>query len=149
MTKVFLDTNVILDFFLKRKSDKSDHYRVALNLINYCISANLLLYVSILSLKDVYYISAKITKGQNEIVRQNHIKQKINDFLRLINLTITTDKAFYNAMNSDFKDFEDALQYFTARENDINFMITGNKKDFILSEIPVYSPKEFLNLPIV
>lgn len=42
------------------------------------------------------------------------------------------------------KDFEDALQYFSAKEAGANCIITRNKKDFYFSEIPVLEPIEFI-----
>ena len=44
-----------------------------------------------------------------------------------------------------FKDFEDVIQPFSAKaEGDMTAIITRNKQDFLSSEIPVYSPEEFL-----
>ena len=45
-----------------------------------------------------------------------------------------------------FPDFEDGLQYYSAIENQIDVIITRNKKDFKNSKIPVLSTKEFLAL---
>jgi predicted nucleic acid-binding protein len=47
-------------------------------------------------------------------------------------------------LNSKFKDFEDALQYFSALKNGCNIIITRNVKDFKESEIPVMTPAEYL-----
>ena len=43
-----------------------------------------------------------------------------------------------------FPDFEDGLQYYSAIENDIDIIITRNKKDFKNSKLPVLTAKEFL-----
>jgi predicted nucleic acid-binding protein len=48
-------------------------------------------------------------------------------------------------LSSDFNDFEDAIQYYTALENNINTIITRNKKDFKTSKLPVLTAKEYLN----
>ncbi|WP_052311264.1 hypothetical protein [Bernardetia litoralis] len=49
------------------------------------------------------------------------------------------------ALDSDFKDFEDALQNFSAENNtDISVIITRNEKDFKNSSLLVQSPQEFL-----
>ena len=42
------------------------------------------------------------------------------------------------------KDFEDALQYFAAKQANADYIITRNKKDFGFSDIPVLEPGEFL-----
>ena len=50
------------------------------------------------------------------------------------------------ALTSDFKDFEDALQYFSAKKCGAEAIITRNKKDFKASELPLYQPTEYLAL---
>jgi len=53
------------------------------------------------------------------------------------------------ALNSSFSDFEDGLQYFTARENDIGIILTRNIKDYKEKELLIQTPEEFLKtLPI-
>jgi predicted nucleic acid-binding protein len=52
-------------------------------------------------------------------------------------------------LNSSFSDFEDGLQYFTARENDIGIILTRNIKDYKEKELLIQTPEEFLKtLPI-
>ena len=48
-------------------------------------------------------------------------------------------------LNSDFSDFEDSLQYFSALRTECDIIITRNGKDFKKSQIPVMTPDEFLN----
>ena len=45
---------------------------------------------------------------------------------------------------SNFKDLEDGFQYFTAKENNINIIITRNQKDFRVDDISILTPKQFL-----
>ena len=55
------------------------------------------------------------------------------------------DKITELALSDDsFLDFEDGLQYYSAIENQIDVIITRNKKDFKKSKIPVLTAKEFL-----
>jgi hypothetical protein len=49
------------------------------------------------------------------------------------------------ALDSHFKDFEDALQNFSAENNtDISVIITRNEKDFTNSSLLVQTPQQFL-----
>jgi len=148
MNKVFFDTNIILDLLLKRKLNHSDFHQKVLDIINICIISDIPIYFSILSIKDVFYILSKLIKAHQKKNKQLIIKQKINDLLKLGEVIPTSEIAFQNAMSARFPDFEDALQYFTAKEFDINIIITRNKKDFTKSDIRIYTPDEFLNLPI-
>jgi len=148
MNKVFLDTNVILDFLLRRKSSNADFHKPMLDVLNYCIVAEIPLCTSILSLKDVFYILTRLTKSPQGKNKQQIIKQKIADFEKLIELAVTKKKAFYRAMDSTMSDLEDALQYFTAKDCGASIILTRNKKDFKNTDIRVLTPDEFLNLPI-
>jgi predicted nucleic acid-binding protein len=47
-------------------------------------------------------------------------------------------------LNSDFGDFEDAIQYYCAIENGIKVLITRNLKDFKHARIPVLTAEEFV-----
>ena len=50
----------------------------------------------------------------------------------------------FTAHYSNFKDLEDGFQYFTAKENNINIIITRNQKDFRVDDISILTPKQFL-----
>jgi predicted nucleic acid-binding protein len=51
------------------------------------------------------------------------------------------------ALGSEFKDFEDAIQYYTAESNSkLDAIVTRNTKDFKLSKISVLTPDEAVGL---
>jgi len=53
--------------------------------------------------------------------------------------------AVLNALNSEFKDFEDALQNFSAIENGkIKVILTRNIKDFKKSKLAILTPETYL-----
>jgi pyridoxal biosynthesis lyase PdxS len=56
------------------------------------------------------------------------------------------DSILQKALESGFGDFEDAVQYFTAVQNEIDYIITRNTEDYKKSVIPVYTPTEFLKM---
>lgn len=62
----------------------------------------------------------------------------------LVNVAPLDDKVLELASVSDFKDFEDAIQYHTALENGMDIIITRNKKDFKNSKLPIMTAKEYL-----
>ncbi|NCP85135.1 MAG: PIN domain-containing protein, partial [Bacteroidetes bacterium] len=43
------------------------------------------------------------------------------------------------------KDFEDSVQTVVAQENNIDAIITRNKKDFLPNVIELYNPQEFID----
>jgi len=56
------------------------------------------------------------------------------------------EKIIDSALISDFRDFEDAIQYYAALEVKSDYFITRNKKDFPASQLPILFPEEFLAL---
>lgn len=52
----------------------------------------------------------------------------------------------FNALNSKFKDFEDALQNFSVlRNGEITIILTRNIKDYKKSNLAVFTPATYLN----
>jgi len=49
------------------------------------------------------------------------------------------------AINSDFSDFEDAVQFYSAKSANADMIITRNIKDYKNATILVLSPQQFLN----
>ena len=62
----------------------------------------------------------------------------------MVTILPVDDKVIELALNSDFRDFEDAIQYYCAIENGINILVTRNLKDFKHARIPVLTAEEFV-----
>lgn len=134
MKNIFIDTNIVLDLLEKRE----EFYKEAQILFsNADQPTKINIFVSALTIANTYYILRKYYT--NEIVKGIVAKFKI-----LVEVLPVNDKIIELALLSDFKDFEDALQYYAAIENNMDVIITRNKKDFNLSELPVFTAKEFL-----
>ena len=71
------------------------------------------------------------------------ILRKLKVLARVISLD---SKVFDMALNSEFKDFEDTIQYYAAIESDIDIIITRNLKDFKKSDIPVMTGLQFIKM---
>ncbi len=50
-----------------------------------------------------------------------------------------------DSIRSEFDDFEDAMQYFSAMRESVDYIVTRNKKDFKSAQIPVFEPQEFID----
>ncbi len=134
MAKVFLDTNVFLDLFLERGkfADASE------TILSWCEEGELTGATSALNVANIYYIVRK-QRSKSET------KKVIKNLLGFIGIANTTKKDLILAIESDFNDFEDAIQHYSALNVDyINFIITRNIKDFNHSTIPVITPEEFI-----
>ena len=133
MTKVFVDTNIVLDLLQKREGFCEE----AQQLFTLADTKQVALYVSALTLANTHYILFKHLKMETRNV--------LSKFKVLVNVLPTNDKILTLSLASNFPDFEDAIQYYTAIENEIECIITRNKKDFIHSTIPVLTAKEYLD----
>ena len=128
--KVFIDTNVFLDSYLERDNG------VAKELFNFLETNAMEIYLNDISIINIaYIIRKKFSKDE--------IKEKIDLILSQYKVICASEKIILDANRSEFKDFEDGVQYFCAKESDIDLIITSNKKDFKMSDIEVLTPIEF------
>lgn len=132
--KLFLDTNVILDLL----GEREPFYDSIAKIATLADKGNIQLMVSAFTYPTVYYLLSRFE--DKEIV-----KEKIRKFKVIAETSDLTDKIINKGLSSRFNDFEDSLQYYCAVETDCNIIITRNSKDFKASEIPVFTPYEYLN----
>jgi len=134
MENVLIDTDVILDFFFDRKPFSDD----ASQILNLCEKGLVKGFVTSVIISNIYYLLRKTSNHRNVI---DSLKILMN-FIDICNIDKDT---ILLAMNSEFKDFEDALQNFSAQNDSrISIIITRNTKDFKLSELSVMTPEIFL-----
>ena len=135
MDKILVDTNIVLDLLGKRQKFLPE----AQELFTLSDKKEVKLYVSSLTLANTYYILSQKLKIDN-------VRKVLRKFKVLVEVLPMDDKIIDLSLDSDFKDFEDAIQYYTALENKISIIVTRNLKDFKTSKIPVFTAKQYLNL---
>jgi predicted nucleic acid-binding protein len=134
MKRLLIDTDIVIDLLSKRK----EFYEDAAHLFSKADKKELNLCISSLTFANTNYILTKLksSKESREILRK---------FKVLVELLVLDDKITELALSDEnFPDFEDGLQYYSAIENDIDIIITRNKKDFKNSKLPVLTAKEYL-----
>lgn len=134
MKKLLVDTNIIIDLLAKRK----DFYQEAQELFTLADENQVKLYISSLTFANTHYVLVKELNADE--ARKVLIKFKL-----LVKTLPLDEKILELALSSDFKDFEDAIQHYTALENKLEIIITRNKKDFKTSKLAVLTAKEYLN----
>ena len=135
MKALFLDANVILDVFLVRPPFTMPAARL-LSLIQ---EGRFQGYVSAASFPILYYILSKT--ASQEVARSG-----LEKLHTLLAIAPVDELVVSRALVSDFSDFEDAVQYYSALGVKADFIITRNARDFSASELPVFSPDEMLAL---
>jgi predicted nucleic acid-binding protein len=93
--------------------------------------------VSALSYSTVGYFLSKYEK--KEVA-----KEKLRKFKIISEISDLNEQIIEKGLNSNFSDFEDSLQYFSAISSDCSILITRNGKDFKNSSIPVMTAEEYL-----
>nr|WP_294900130.1 PIN domain-containing protein [uncultured Pedobacter sp.] len=134
MEKILIDTDVILDFFLDRNPFSED----ATVLLNLCRDGKIQGFVTPVMISNIYYILRKVAK-------HDKVLKSIKILLKTICVLEINNSIILRALNSEFKDFEDALQNFSAENHeDISVIITRNTKDFKTSKLSVMTPGTYL-----
>lgn len=93
--------------------------------------------VSSFSYPTVYFLLSKFENSEK-------VKEKLRKFKIISEISDLDEIVIEKGLASNFKDFEDALQYHCALKAECNILITRNAKDFKESEIPVMTGEEFL-----
>jgi predicted nucleic acid-binding protein len=119
MEKVFVDSDIILDLLAKR----DPHYKSAALLFSQVENGTIQAFISPLIFANLFYILRKSTSNARA-------KETLKKLKTLVHLLPINEKIIEQALNSEFTDFEDAFQYYTAIENGIKILITRNKKDY-------------------
>ncbi len=131
---VFLDSNIILDIFLKNK----DFYEESRKVLNLADSAAIDYFISASSLTDIFYILNKHLKNKEET------KLHLKDLLEIVSIAGIDESCIRNALNSSWSDFEDAVQHEASVQIGADYLVTRNVDDFNSSFVEVITPSDFL-----
>jgi predicted nucleic acid-binding protein len=134
MKRILIDADVILDFFFDRKPFSE----FASGIFSLCEGNKIKGFVTPVTYSNVYYLL-------RQTARHEKVIEKLTQLLSITDILTMDRNIALLALNSGFKDFEDALQHFSAvQDKRIEAIITRNIKDYKLSEIAVLTPENFL-----
>ena len=131
--KLLIDTNVILDMVLKRKSCD-----ICMELFRKIRKCGVNAYITASAVTDLFYIIRKDTHDteQTYMIMENIFK--------LVAVFAVTEKDIQDAFREKWRDFEDCVQYMTGKNSGADFIITVNRGDFEDVLLPVRTPAEWL-----
>ena len=131
--KILLDTNIILDVALNRQPFYAESQQVLLLVYNQQVAG----YISASTFSDIYYI-----------IRKQKGRESTWDFLKRIVTfcqVATVDRsAIQMALNTNFRDFEDAIQYATAIINQLEVIVTRDPQDFPVETPRILTPTQLI-----
>jgi len=132
MKKIFMDTNVVIDFLANRQPFSAD----AAILFNLAVESKVTIYVSAVSYNNIYYILRQSLASATAI-------KLMEGLAEITKIADVTDAVIRHSFKSDFKDYEGAIQYYCAVTiPKIDFIVSRNTKDFKKSSLPVLTPFE-------
>jgi len=127
---ILFDTNVILDVLQNRGEFAVDaaalFERVERAEINGFICAN--------SISTIAYL---LQRAQNRDFATKHIAL----LLKIFTLAPVTQLTIQHALDSPFKDFEEAIVHASALHVNVDGIVTRNPKDFQQAKLPIYTPR--------
>ena len=130
--KVFVDTNVLIDFIARRK----DFYQEATNLINLGLRGEIALYATPLSFATCVFVGRKVL-GYGGVMKTMQVLEK---YFQVTDMNAVQCR---NALHSNMPDFEDMLQFESAYMAGCDVIVTRNKKHFPQDLLQVITPSEF------
>ena len=133
MSKIFADTDVCIDLLSNRKPFNA----AAEKLFSLADIGKIEVYVSSLSFANIDYVLRSQYSGHDS-------QQIIAKFKTLVSVLPVDSKTIDLAIASDFNDFEEAIQYYSAIENGITVLVTRNIRDYKNATIKVVTPETFL-----
>ena len=136
MTKIFIDSDIILDLLTKRND-----YQSSADLFTRISNSQYTGYTSPIVFVNVHYIMSKYEGKKKSI--QNLIKLR-----RLLSILAIDEEIIDQALLADAVDFEDSIQYIASEKNLMDFIITRNKKDYKKSVVPALTAFEFLKIKV-
>lgn len=133
MQKIFLDTNIVIDFL----GERANFYQPAAKILTLADQKKIEIYTSPTSISNTYYLLSRFENTKIAL-------EKIRKFKVLCSISMMDDEVIEKAINSDFKDFEDAMQYFSALASNCDLIVTRNEKDFKNALLPVLNGESYL-----
>ena len=134
MIKLFIDSDIILDLLIKR-----NEYQSSAKLFTIIENKELKGCTSPIVFANVHYIMTKYGGKEKSILNLRILRK----FLSILTLD---EEILDEALYAEAPDFEDSIQYIASEKNEIDFIITRNKKDYKRSKIPALTATEFLKI---
>lgn len=141
-TKVYIDTNVLVDIF----DETRVFHNYSLDVIRTCFeNEEIELSINIDTVSNLFYIMRTQMKlsFDEALEKLEFVK---NSFYVVYGNNEYFDTTLLLCKKHIFKDFEDCFQYVCAGKSKCTLIVTNNPKDFKNSDIDVVTSKELSNL---
>ena len=131
MKRIFLDTNILIDYIDNRIGADNAEQIFACG-----FSGEALLFASSHSFANMAYI----IKGHTQEEKYDALRQMAN----IVEILPLGKQEVLNAIAQPVKDFEDMLQYQCAKSAACDYIVTNDRRHYDFSDIPHYSSAAFV-----
>ena len=132
--KVFLDTNVILDFYDSNRG----HYMPIAVVFDLAVKGKIQLVVCAQSFITAFYILRKVYD-------KDALYESMKSLFKLCQVSAVDSLIVEKALSREGFDFEDTVQYFSSKTIDADIILTRDCKGFNEFDIRHITAEEFLN----
>jgi len=131
--KVLIDTNVALDILLNRIEFYSNSVGVFVMAEKKLVTG----YISASAITDIFYIAQRK-------LGKKPVKEAVKTMLQVFYPATVTDDNIYQALDLEWDDFEDSVQYIVGEGLSVDYIVTRNTQDFARGSIPAVTPEQFI-----
>ena len=135
--KLFLDANVLIDFM----SERLPHYLETATIFTLAVEHKCTIAVSSLSMVTSNYICCERCN-----MPLADWKKKANIMKSFVEVCSVDSEDIFFSCDSDWRDYEDNVQYEVAKRYVCDVIVTRNPQDFAQSDIPVLTPDEVIEI---
>ena len=132
--RAVLDTNVIIDAIAARPP----FYKEAQQILIMAAEDKIDAFITSNAATDIFYILRKHFQSPDAA------KENLKKLFETISVLTVDEANCLNAIDSDIKDFEDAVQSATAEQIHADYIITRNVRDFTKGKVVAFTPTELL-----
>jgi predicted nucleic acid-binding protein len=134
MNKVFIDSDVVLDFYVRREP----HHETALRLFTHLKRERTRCYTSAVVMANAYYMLTRIESA-------TYALDKMRKLRKFVSIAPLNESIIDVALSFPYKDFEDSIQFQCALQNGIETLITRNAKDYPKGQLKLADPGQYLS----
>lgn len=130
---VLIDINILLDVLQMREP----FYEASARLLALVEAGQIKGYIAAHSITTLFYL---IQKDQSSA----QARASITSLLQFLEISRVDQNTIEQALNLDYRDFEDAVQMISALQCKAGYLITRNVSDYQPALLPVIQPVDFL-----
>ena len=131
---VFLDTNIVIDFYDKR----GEFYYPAAIIFDLAHKNKITIFVSAITFVNAFFLLRKSYSHEE-------LYKSMRELSTLCETTRVDSAIIRKCLEEERKDFEDGVQYESALIKDVDVVVTRNVKDFLDFANNVQTPTDFLD----